>query len=178
MEKKDYNNCYMIDIYRFIFTLAVCLMHFESAFFHSENRIFEGSYLAVEFFFILSGYLLAKEFESKKYENAEVYTLKRLKELIPYNLFMLFCFYIWYVWQMILDGEKSYGMCLEVIKKGMYLFYEAIFLQMFFPSEMLNHPIWYISVLIIVGYAYYCYLNKYKKLGGIFNYNFSLYVSV
>lgn len=40
---------------------------------------------------------------------------------------------------------------------------ELFFLQMFLPSEMYNFPIWYISVLLVVGYWLYWYIDKHKN---------------
>lgn len=165
---KTENSSCMIDIYRLLFTIGICLMHFETAYFYSENRIFEGCYLGVEFFFVLSGYLLAKTFESKKYKNAEIYTLTRIKELMPYHICIIICFYIWYIWQMVLSTNGGEGIFLEVIRKGISFFYEVIFLHMFLPSGMVNGPTWYLSVLLVIGYAYYFYLGKEKKsFGGV-----------
>lgn len=50
MKEEKNNSNYRIDIYRFLFTLGICLMHFETTFFNSGHRIFEGYYLGVEFF--------------------------------------------------------------------------------------------------------------------------------
>lgn len=55
-----------IEAYRFIFCLTVCLFHFSP---YSGRAVadypFKGGYLAVEFFFIVSGYLLIKHFADK-----------------------------------------------------------------------------------------------------------------
>lgn len=163
------NNCCMIDIYRCLFTIGVCLMHFESAYFNSERRVFEGCYLAVEFFFVLSGYLLCKAVKSGKYENANTYTGARIRELIPYNILMIACFFSWNVWQIVITENGFIRILLDIVNKGLYAFYELIFLQMFLPSEMLNGPIWYVSVLITAGYAYYYYLDKRERCGGYFS---------
>lgn len=95
------SNYLIVDIYRLCFTILVCFMHFESTYFSAEHRFFEGGYLAVDFFFVLSGYLLFKTFESKKYESAENYLFARVKSFLPYNLFMLSCFFAWDVLHLI-----------------------------------------------------------------------------
>ena len=76
------NYSYAIDIYKFLFTVGVCLMHYEGIYFLSENRMFEGFYLAVDFFFVLSGFFLYRSIKSSKYESAWQYTKKKAKEFM------------------------------------------------------------------------------------------------
>ena len=160
---------YMIDIYRVLFTIMICLMHFETELFPSEKSIFEGGYLGVEYFFVLSGYLLCKAYESKKYENALDYTIAKVKRLMPYNTIMVF-------WGLVYGSyicltELGMGMR-ELIKWGiqstLYAVDEIFFLQMFFPSGWINFPTWYISVLIVVGFGYYLFLEKSSNDYGIY----------
>ena len=63
--QKDY--CNIIDLCKFLLTITVVLMHFESSFFNSPAKVFECGYLAVDFFFVLSGFLLYRSFKSGKY---------------------------------------------------------------------------------------------------------------
>lgn len=58
----------------------------------------------------------------------------------------------------------------NILNEAGSLFYEAVFLQMFLPSRMLNFPVWYVSVLIVIGSIYYYYLEKYtwREIEGLF----------
>lgn len=49
--------CGSIEVYRYLFTTIVCLMHFW-AFFWGKGSICGGGYIAVDFFFVLSGFFL------------------------------------------------------------------------------------------------------------------------
>lgn len=155
--------CWSIDFCRLLFTMGVCLMHFESAYFDSEHRIFEGCYLAVEFFFILSGYLLQRSIESGKYNQAWDYVKARVMEFFPYSCFMLLCYWIWYVRQDVLSGLTYIETAWNGIGMFFHAVYEILFFQMFLPSGMWNGPIWYISVLIVIGGIYFWALGKYGK---------------
>ena len=83
-----------IELYRFIMTLMVCLHHFRL---YSETTLpFGGGYLAVDFFFILSGYFLYHHSIKKEnshstnalQETAE-YAIDRYKRLFPQYLLAL-----------------------------------------------------------------------------------------
>lgn len=85
-----------VELYRFIMTVMVCLHHFRL---YSEITLpFGGGYLAVDFFFMLSGYFLYNH--SKKKENGHStkvlqrtaeYAIDRYKRLLPqYVLVLLF----------------------------------------------------------------------------------------
>ena len=83
-----------IELYRFIMTLMVCLHHFRL---YSETTLpFGGGYLAVDFFFILSGYFLYHHSIKKEnihstnvlQETAE-YAMDRYKRLFPRYLLAL-----------------------------------------------------------------------------------------
>ncbi len=65
---------YTIEFWRFVFASLVFYLHYEVyIYMHwasvsgipGMTRMFEGAYVAVEFFFILSGFLLARSAEKK-----------------------------------------------------------------------------------------------------------------
>ena len=83
---------YRIDLYKFVMTMICAFMHFEGWFFETERRVFEGGYLAVDFFFVLDGYLLYYSFKSQKYLNPIDFTWKRFKRFFPYASSVVFVF--------------------------------------------------------------------------------------
>ena len=46
-----------IDLFRFIFSVMIIIFHFGNTY---NYRIFQNGYIAVEFFFVVSGYLMAR----------------------------------------------------------------------------------------------------------------------
>lgn len=164
MNNKTYS--WQIDIYRILLIVGVCLMHFEGQYFDSDHRIFEGMYLAVDFFFILSGYLLYRTYQSKKYENAWSFTKPKIIRFFPYSFIMLICFWTAKIAQDILAGIGTHDLLLNIVHTVLGGTYELLFLHMFLPAYAFNGPTWYISVLLVVGYVYYYLLCKMRG-GGI-----------
>lgn len=75
---------YTLQVYRIICTLIICWHHFQGAI--GELKIFRHGYICVEFFFILSGYFLAKKFEKEEVYGSHSlgdYLLYRVKRLYP-----------------------------------------------------------------------------------------------
>ena len=59
MENKKHNG--IISLWKFIFSLVIMIYH-AKIFFPEENiPIFRGGYIGVEFFFLVSGFFLAKK---------------------------------------------------------------------------------------------------------------------
>ena len=60
MRKRDYCLENSIYIWRIVFTVLIMVMHFNNVYskIYENPHITGGGYIAVEFFFIVSGYLL------------------------------------------------------------------------------------------------------------------------
>ncbi|MBO7136380.1 MAG: hypothetical protein J6V73_07125, partial [Spirochaetaceae bacterium] len=87
MENENKTYYYRLDIYRLIFTIFVVTIHFEQ-FYRTLPILYHLSrslYRAVDFFFLLSGFLLYKSFCAKHYANALDFTIAKAKRLFPIN---------------------------------------------------------------------------------------------
>ena len=84
-----------IDLLRFIFSSMIVIHHYNASF---NFNILENGYIAVEFFFLLSGYLMAQsayKITSKKdkLESSEIadstwsFIIKKVKAFYPYYAF-------------------------------------------------------------------------------------------
>ncbi len=148
-----------IELWRFLFTIMVCLLHFNSTYF-SRKSYFSGGYIAVEFFFILSGFLLMNSAERKgSKQSALTYTIRKMKGFYPHYIFSLS---IIFIYKMVEERETLFG----ILKKMVQVFWEVTMLHMsgIKYSKLYNYITWYISVLIIVGYIIYYLVCNYRKI--------------
>jgi len=150
-----------IEYWRLIFTILVCLLHFSATYFQGKS-LFLGGYISVEFFFILSGFLLfyTYDIKPKKGEGNPgfKYTINKILKLYPHYIFS-FLFLFMYI--IIVNGESIKGILVQMLQST----WEVLMLQMSGGNYTLyNYPTWYISALLIVGYLIYYLLDNYKKI--------------
>ena len=80
-----------VDGLRALAIIAVIFYHFQI--FYFNNKVFQGGYLGVDIFFIISGYLIAllilkEQKETKKFSIINFYK-RRVRRIIPALLVML-----------------------------------------------------------------------------------------
>ena len=163
MEKKKHNG--IISLWKFLFSLiivALHLAHSKENYLNNFKYIFSAGSIVVDFFFIISGYLMAKKAlnagEIKK-ENlgSETfkYIWKKIKSFFPYVLIAYFC-----------------ALAIRISRMGNNInisgILNTIFDLLFFYSSGIKYnsviPVaWYISAMLICMVVYYPLLLKYKK---------------
>lgn len=143
-----------IEIMRFLIIMCVVIHHYNA-------NIAPAGYLGVDFFFLLSGFLLMQHYETKQCisEDAAVAALKYTKgryfRLIPYYLFsFVFCIFV--------------SICLRESISISYLIenniWELLMLDGFgLSNSMIVGTGWYCSSLIIVSFVIYFLLTKCNK---------------
>lgn len=149
--------CRSIEALRFFFICIICLWHCKDL----APYIHHG-YIAVEFFFILSGYLIYKSWQKHPEVGAVNFILRRVKIFaIPYliSVFML----------MIID-RKQYFYISDFTPDGILNKYFLHFHEFFFCQNIgltsvtaINHPMWYLSTLLWGGGICYSLLRSYKQ---------------
>lgn len=147
---------YQIEFWRYLFTCMVCLLHFEVTYL-GEQKIFTNCYLAVEFFFILSGFLLAKH-SIEKEDSAIEYTLLKIQRFYPYLLMS---------WTLLLANlcfSKKWNFVELLRNIRLYIWDYLCLNALAFKWDFLNGPTWYISALIITGYFLYWMIKKNEEL--------------
>ena len=160
---ENHNKYYVwLDYYKIIFTFGVCFMHFESTHWENTRQIFEGMYLAVDFFFVLSGYFIYQSYEKSKQKSVKHFLKKRWKEFFSPTVLMLILFLLYDYAHIIKTDPTVFAAGSDIGTATFGTIFEALFLQMFIPTHMYNFPIWYISVLLIVGTVIYYFINKKK----------------
>ena len=151
-----------IVLWRIIFTYIVLIFHFDNKYMLSSHLNFSnGWYIAVEFFFIVSGYLLYANLEklSEKFTNGWAYFLHRYGRLYPYYLcaFILsfVCYFI----------TKPTFSIMEVITTLSNNFFELFALHGIGLNDgwaYLNNSSWFFSILLLSGLIIYHCLIKWK----------------
>lgn len=148
-----------VEFYRFIFTIVIVLLHF-----FSSIGIWVGGYIAVEFFFILSGFLIAMSLNrrnitdlSKAGPIALSFSVRRVKKLFPAKtlaFLLYFCFYIY-------DNKIGITAAIKLVINSIW---ELLFFDMAgfgVSDKYFVFQAWYLSALIIAGYFIsYFYLKK------------------
>lgn len=141
-----------IEFYRYAFMVVLLAWH-------GGTNFFQNGYLVVEFFFILSGYLLMESF-LRKPKTAVQYTVDKLKRMYL-EYFVALCFSFLYFG--LLRNLFYHTLSMELIFKFIY---EMFLLQDIglFNNGGFNPPTWYFSVLIWGGALLYYLLNKWTEL--------------
>lgn len=140
--------------WRIIFTLLVALLHSDFI-----TKTGNGWYLAVDYFFMLSGFWLVDSYERKR-ETTGRYIRKRILKLWPHQLFSFLAIFTWYHW-----GESVSDFAANLLT---YAGEALPFTYFLFDSEYAgggypyNFPVWYLSVLLLVSWILY-YLVKHHK---------------
>jgi peptidoglycan/LPS O-acetylase OafA/YrhL len=150
-----------IYFWKIIFTYMIIIYHFDNPFPYSGEMGFTpGWYIAVEFFFVVSGFLVADAAAKGRYETALSYTVHRYKKLWPKYIvaFVLTFAAIWYVNQLSL---------LQAADKLLDSYWEILLLQGIGLGrgwDYINPTLWYISIMLLVGYFLYYFLRNHRKV--------------
>lgn len=149
-----------IKLWRIIFTYMILIYHFDNAFpFSAEMELTAGWYIAVEFFFIVSGYLLYRTYKNGRYESAFLYTIHRLKAIYPKYIVAVIIVWI----ALSISRGYTYRMSLGFLADS---YFELLLLQGIGLGrgwDYINPTLWYISVLLIAGYIIYFLLTHIEE---------------
>lgn len=155
---KESNGIYF---WRIVFTCMILIFHFDTRFaLFTSHRI--GWYIAVEFFFIVSGFLLIKSQESDKGQKMDAlhYTIGRYRKIYPAYLVS---FLVTFMMLVITEKNTLFEIYIRLIDS----FWEIIAMQgigLARDWNYINPTVWYISVLFLAGHLIYYLLSKHKEL--------------
>jgi len=153
----------MIVIWRIIFTYMIAIFHYDSSYgFMNELNMTTGWYIAVEFFFIVSGFLIYIQFEQsqKKCKDAISYLVYKYKKIYPYYFIILLVNYVFYLKKYEITGFFA------AIHVFISHFWEVIGLHAIGLNlgwTNFNNTTWYISVLFIGSLLFFHCLQKWKE---------------
>lgn len=154
-----------IDIIKFIYAIVIVLLHSHvlGNFGYKEYTIMGGGYVAVELFFIISGFLMAKHLNQniKKIDDVVFSTLNFIKRkieiILPFYLVAFFiCFFIIHI-----PNRMNINLLMEDMLKTSLDF----FLLTASGLNWLNPvgPAWYISAMLFTMLIFYPIMISYKN---------------
>ncbi len=138
-----------IDLMKFVFSVIVVFYHFACATKYTYPLFVKG-YLAVEFFFIVTGYLFASSVSKLTYSRDTIakdsinFMKKKIIPIIPYHIFTCLGAFIVFICMHYWDGEL-------ITKKILHSIPDLLFVQMtgLHDSTLLTYE-WYISAMLLV----------------------------
>ncbi len=147
-----------MQFWRIVFTYVITYYHLNNAYGKTTSW-----YIGVEFFFIVSGFLLANKLLTLK-ENGKLeeftawrYTWTKYRKFFPHCLFsFLVAFAIKGVYRGF--GFRDWG------REFLFHIPEIFLVQMsglnYGPDYPMNSPTWYLSVMLIVGYFIWLFMRN------------------
>lgn len=157
MEKQKQHNG-VISFWKFAFAIMICILHGNVFRLNGEHLIFNGGSIGVEFFFIVSGYLLGHSIHKRKEEDNLAkdtwkFILNKFKKLFPYVLIA----FVLIAGLDILTKERSIFSLVTSIWDLFLLRMSGI------ATNRINAVAWYISAMLIAMLIIYPLGRKYKK---------------
>lgn len=157
------NKTNRIYLWRIVFTYIILVIHLDNVY-HYVQDVGHGftftMYYAVDFFFIVSGYLLYQKLRGKSApKDALTYSLSRLRRIYPPYLLVLLLSFV-----AVCVGKKTE---LSPFSLFMDSFWEIVMLQgigLGREWNYLNPTLWFLSVMLIAGYVIYFCLQRWHDV--------------
>ena len=153
-----------IEFWRFIFTIWICLLHFDEGY-AGRYYFSSGGYLGVDFFFILAGFLMMQHaMKQNQGEEASLragkYFVSRIDRLYPHYIFSFFIMFL------VTSAFVNRMGFLETLKSLYSAKWEILMMQYsgLAGITVLNIPTWYISALIISSYFIYYLISRWEDV--------------
>ncbi len=152
-----------IELFRFLLTVVIMFLH--SQYLIGSNVPFISGSLAVEFFFIVSGYLMMasiKKLKEKPIDNLANETVGFIwKKIYPIYPEILVSFIIGFIFKSI---ARSYSL-VDSVKMFMSSFFEITLLQRTGIGEIsVNSAIWYVQSMLLCMLILYPLIRKFPEM--------------
>lgn len=156
LNMKQRNAC--IDFLKFIFALIIVCHHTNLFFYTDSYSLCPSGYIGVEFFFIVSGYLLANKAVEEKNTNICDANIEMIKQkiihLFPYVFIACISSNIIYI-------ISNNFVITEIYDHLLYTIVDLLGLQMLgFNGFFATGVSWYISALLLISFILYPFLCK------------------
>ncbi len=158
MKKEKHNG--IIGLWKFIFCLVIAIYHGKTLYPNNVLPIFRGGYIAVEFFFIISGFYFAKTILKEKYSKETIgkdtisYIWKRIKRLLPYLII---------VYVMFMIGYQFYEPGFTISQNANSIWSLLLLKGMGFRGPYISSVTWFLTVLFVSMLILYPIVKKYKE---------------
>lgn len=150
----------IISLWKFLFAIVIAFFHCSQFYQDIKNPFFPGGYIAVEFFFIVSGFYLAKKLIKEKYDTKNIvgetikYIFKKILKLFPYIL-------IAYIFSIIIRLYYNPNLKTnELINSIWNLF---LLREFGLRSTIILPQLWYLTSMFISIFTLYPIVKKYKE---------------
>ena len=155
----------VIEIFRFLGIAFIMCDHFRQIGLKDLPRPFTGTWVYVEFFLILSGFLTAKHFYAKDtpnkistfVSNGIIYTVKKYYKFIPYVILAVLTEYLVKYGSYLFNGDF-----LGFFKKFQEIPFEMFLLSAASTNGTLTFPIWFLSATFLVS-PIICIISQVKN---------------
>ncbi|MBR4262157.1 MAG: acyltransferase [Bacilli bacterium] len=155
MKREKHNG--IIGLWKFIFSIVILIFHSRGLYSYLNTSLFRGGYIAVEFFFIVSGYYFAKSVLKQKYDKDNIgketvqFISKKIKIFFPYVLVAcLLSLIIKY------DALNKNALVNSV--------WDILLLRQFgFGRPLVAGQIWYLGVMLVSMFILYPIIKKHKE---------------
>jgi len=154
---------YEFESLRGIFALLIVFFHFPVENFFYNNGFIKNSFFAVDFFFVLSGYIIGKNYENRINSSNEFknFLKKRFFRIYPLHFFFLLVFFLIEILKFIFASKFNI-----YPRHGFYEFSDFVlnlFLLHGFSGTSFNEPSWSISVEFFCYFMFAIYIFFLKK---------------
>lgn len=151
-EKDNIN--YFIEVLRFVFALVIMFYHSWWFLGKGESSLFRSGYLAVNFYFIVTGYLMMQTLH--KYDKStKEFILGKLKRLIPGIILTFFiCYLLTY---------GSSGLNIKTLFSNDVIADLLLLKVTGYAGGAINPAWWYLSTMLFVVFLLYPLAKKFKE---------------
>lgn len=153
MKRKTNTENYYIDFLRFIFSIIIMFYHSWSFAGENETSLFASGYLAVNFYFILTGYLMMNSLEKHNHDTRD-FIKNKIKRLVPG---ILLTFFICYAFT-----YGSEGLKIETIFSNNVIA-DLLLLKVTGFGGVINVAWWYLSTMLFLLFLLYPLARKFKE---------------
>ena len=131
------------EFWRFLFILFICFLHFEEDVFDRNHIIANAGYLGVDFFLLLSGFVVALNHYSNPIQSTFRFAWGRVRKLYPDFLFALILMFLLWV---VFDNQNGIIGIASHLWSGKY---QLVFANALFPTGLEMRSIWFLSFWLI-----------------------------